>query len=218
LKKHIFNLFSFTVVILLFSLGTWQLQRLTWKQELIANVKNSIEQQAINFQIGKVREFQKVKLAGALLKDNYFVYRLNEKGEYGFNLISVLKIDPEYFILIQRGWIPKIEEKYKKNTNKDYVSLEGIAYTLKAKASFTPENNKNENFFYHIDEKKIQKLLQIKISPFLIIQSSADQFFDNLQNKQNTSISNNHLQYAITWFVLGICIIIAFWFLKKRYK
>ena len=218
MKKHIFNLFSFTVVILLFSLGTWQLQRLTWKQELIANVKNSIEQQAINFQIGKVREFQKVKLAGALLKDNYFVYRLNEKGEYGFNLISVLKIDPEYFILIQRGWIPKIEEKYKKNTNKDYVSLEGIAYTLKAKASFTPENNKNENFFYHIDEKKIQKLLQIKISPFLIIQSSADQFFDNLQNKQNTSISNNHLQYAITWFVLGICIIIAFWFLKKRYK
>ena len=218
MKKHIFNLFSFTVVILLFSLGTWQLQRLTWKQELIANVKNSIEQQAINFQIGKVREFQKVKLAGALLKDNYFVYRLNEKGEYGFNLISVLKIDPEYFILIQRGWIPKIEEKYKKNTNKDYVSLEGIAYALKAKAPFTPENNKNENFFYHIDEKKIQKLLQIKISPFLIIQSSADQFFDNLKNKQNTSMSNNHLQYAITWFVLGICIIIAFWFLKKRYK
>jgi surfeit locus 1 family protein len=218
LKKHIFNLFSFTVVILLFSLGTWQLQRLTWKQELIANVKNSIEQQAINFQIGKVREFQKVKLAGALLKDNYFVYRLNEKGEYGFNLISVLKIDPEYFILIQRGWIPKIEEKYKKNTNKDHISLEGIAYALKAKAPFTPENNKNENFFYHIDEKKIRKLLQIKISPFLIIQSSTDQFFDNLKNKQNTSMSNNHLQYAITWFVLGICIIIAFWFLKKRYK
>ena len=218
MKKHIFNLFSFTVVILLFSLGTWQLQRLTWKQELIANVKNSIEQQAINFQIGKVREFQKVKLAGALLKDNYFVYRLNEKGEYGFNLISVLKIDPEYFILIQRGWIPKIEEKYKKNTNKDHISLEGIAYALKAKAPFTPENNKNENFFYHIDEKKIRKLLQIKISPFLIIQSSTDQFFDNLKNKQNTSMSNNHLQYAITWFVLGICIIIAFWFLKKRYK
>ncbi|GEM_PF-492299 len=218
MKKHIFNLFSFTIVILLFSLGTWQLQRLTWKQELIANVKNSIERPAITFQIGKVREFQKVKLAGALLKDNYFVYRLNEKGEYGFNLISVLKIDPEYFILIQRGWIPKIEEKYKKNTNKDYVSLEGIAYSLKAKAPFTPENNKNENFFYHIDEKKIQKLLQIKISPFLIIQSSADQFFDNLKNKQNTSMSNNHLQYAITWFVLGICIIIAFWFLKKRYK
>ena len=218
MKKHIFNLFSFTVVILIFSLGTWQLQRLTWKQELVANVKNSIEQQAINFQIGKVREFQKVKLAGALLKDNYFVYRLNEKGEYGFNLISVLKIDPEYFILIQRGWIPKIEEKYKKNTNKDYVSLEGIAYALKEKALFTPENNKNENFFYHIDEKKIRKLLQIKISPFLIIQSSTDQFFDNLKNKQNTSMSNNHLQYAITWFVLGICIIIAFWFLKKRYK
>ena len=218
MKKHIFNLFSFTVVILLFSLGTWQLQRLTWKQELIANVKNSTEQPAINFQIGKVREFQKVKLAGALLKDNYFVYRLNEKGEYGFNLISVLKIDPEYFILIQRGWIPKIEEKYKKNTNKDHISLEGIAYALKAKAPFTPENNKNENFFYHIDEKKIRKLLQIKISPFLIIQSSADQFFNNLKNKQNTSMSNNHLQYAITWFVLGICIIIAFWFLKKRYK
>ena len=91
-------------------------------------------------------------------------------------------------------------------------------YALKAKAPFTPENNKNENFFYHIDEKKIRKLLQIKISPFLIIQSSTDQFFDNLKNKQNTSMSNNHLQYAITWFVLGNCIIIAFWFLKKRYK
>ena len=41
---------------------------------------------------------------------------------------------------------------------------------------------------------------------------------DALKSKPYLNITNNHLQYAITWFVLGFCILIAFCFYRKKYK
>jgi len=48
------------------------------------------------------------------------------------------------------------------------------------------------------------------------VQDKKDLKFSNLENKQIVKISNNHLQYAVTWFVLAIGIIIAFWFYKRK--
>ena len=58
--------------------------------------------------------------------------------------------------------------------------------------------------------------LNTKFYPYILVQSRKDLKFLNLENKQTIKISNNHLQYAVTWFVLGISIIIAFWFYRKK--
>jgi surfeit locus 1 family protein len=83
---------------------------------------------------------------------------------------------------------------------------------------FTPDNNPKENFLYYLDRDKLEYNLKTFIYPYVVIQTGKDQNFPVLQNNLNINISNNHLQYAITWFVLGFCIIIAFWYYKKRYK
>jgi len=59
LKKIIFTSFSFLIIILLFSLGTWQLIRLNWKQQLIQDISASINKPALEVSdLAQVKSFQ----------------------------------------------------------------------------------------------------------------------------------------------------------------
>ena len=216
MKKIFFNLFSILIIFLLFSLGAWQLARLKWKQELILEIQNSTNQQAKIFQANSHKNFQKVKLEGKLLKKNYFIYRLSEKGKYGFDLLSALQIDPSNTLLIKRGWTNKIDNKMKLNNTQETFVFEGVLYPLKNKGLFTPDNSPKENFLYYFDKQKFERELNSKFYSYILVQDEKDQTYLNLENKQIVTISNNHLQYAVTWFVLGIGIIIAFWFYKRK--
>ena len=73
-----------------------------------------------------------------------------------------------------------------------------------------------ENFLYYFDKQKFEQELNNKFYPYILVQDKKDLKFSNLENKQIVKISNNHLQYAVTWFVLAIGIIIAFWFYKRK--
>jgi surfeit locus 1 family protein len=216
LKKIFFNIFSILIIFLLLSLGTWQLVRLQWKQELILEIKKSTNQKARVFQSASNKNFQKVKLEGKLLKQNYFIYRLSEKGKYGFDLLSILQLDSSNLILIKRGWTRKIDNTMKLNNTEERSVFEGVLYPLKAKGLFTPDNSPKENFLYYFDKQKLEHELNNKFYPYILVQDKKDLKFSNLENKQIVTISNNHLQYAVTWFVLAIGIIIAFWFYKRK--
>ena len=102
------------------------------------------------------------------------------------------------------------------NESDKVTQYEGILYPLKEKGIFIPDNNKAENFLYYFDKRFFEKELNIKFYPYILVQSKEDSKFINLENKQTIQISNNHLQYAVTWFVLGIGIIIAFCFYKRK--
>ena len=219
MKKIIFTSFSFLVIILLFSLGTWQFIRLTWKQQLIQDISASINKPALEVSdLAQVKSFQNIKLSGDLFKKNYFIYQLNEKGKYGFNLISLMKVNENYSVLIQRGWINSIKDEYKFNLNNEQYKLSGRVENIKPKGFFTPNNDTNLEFKYYIDVGLLETINKVKIYPFILIQTSKDGQFENIKNLQNLNIANNHLQYAITWFVLGFCILIAFCFYRKKYK
>ena len=216
MKKIFFNIFSILIIFLLLSLGTWQLVRLQWKQELILEIKKSTNQKARVFQSASNKNFQKVKLEGKLLKQNYFIYRLSEKGKYGFDLLSILQLDSSNLILIKRGWTRKIDNTMKLNNTEERSVFEGVLYPLKEKGLFTPDNSPKENFLYYFDKQKFEYELNNKFYPYILVQDKKDLKFSNLENKQIVTISNNHLQYAVTWFVLAIGIIIAFWFYKRK--
>ena len=219
MKKIIFTSFSFLIIILLFSLGTWQLIRLNWKQQLIQDISASINKPALEVSdLAQVKSFQNIKLSGDLLKKNYFIYQLNEKGKYGFNLISLMKVNENYSVLIQRGWINSIKDEYKFNLNNEQYKLSGRVENIKPKGFFTPNNDTNLEFKYYINVELLETINKVKIYPFILIQTSKDRQFENIKNLQNLNITNNHLQYAITWFVLGFCILIAFCFYRKKYK
>ena len=119
MNKNLFSIFSIFIIFILFSLGGWQLVRLQWKKDLIKDINLSISQPAKSLITENIKNYQKVKSQGILFKNNYFVYRLNEKGKYGFNLVSILKLNTSDAVIIQRGWVEKIEKSMLEKAARD---------------------------------------------------------------------------------------------------
>ena len=116
--KFLFTVFVSFFIIILLSLGTWQLVRLNWKIKLINQIESSLKNEPINLSNIPLKNYLKVKTKGSI---NYeyqiYLYNLNEKGEPGFEVVSPLTIDDKNYLL-NRGWIP-----FDKKNNK-IISLE----------------------------------------------------------------------------------------------
>ena len=99
----IFFLFFILVVL---SLGTWQVFRLHSKNNLISNLENNLKKNSTNFNTDISEEYTKVFLKEKNLKFRIFLYHLY-KGEIGFKVIVPYDIDNSSVILIDKGWIRK---------------------------------------------------------------------------------------------------------------
>ena len=80
---------------------------------------------------------------------------------------------------------------------------------------FTPYNNNKEDFAYFIDIDFLKTNLNKSIYPLLIIQTSKTNK-DIAANNYQIHLSNNHLQYAITWYGLALVTIIFFLYYRKK--
>ncbi|NCU71069.1 MAG: hypothetical protein EBV56_02860, partial [Candidatus Fonsibacter lacus] len=86
---------------------------------------------------------------------------------------------------------------------------------IKEKNFFTPSNNIKEDFSYSVDMDNLKKSLSKNIYPFLIIQTTQSNK-DIIPNNYEVRLSNNHLQYAITWYGLALVTVIFFLYYRKK--
>ena len=85
---------------------------------------------------------------------------------------------------------------------------------------FTPENSISSNEWYYYDLQQIQTFFNIKINEKFFIKNMSN-YAENflIPSSQNHNFSNNHLQYAITWFLMSfsfLIIFIIYLFRKKK--
>ena len=211
LKSKIFNLFTFSIIFFLFLLGTWQLKRLEWKNNLIEKVTKSYDQKSIAFN-GSSKLFSKVIINGQIINQPIFVYNLGEKGEYGYDLYMPIKTE-EKIILVRAGWTPRV---FKLNNidSKKSVIIEGILLNPKRKNIFTPDNSSELTFY--LDIKNLN--LKFDHNLFPMIAESRTNFLQdyNLKVPGKIKLPNNHLQYALTWYSLCFVLIITFLIYKRK--
>ena len=91
LKKNSFTIFVYLTILLLFALGSWQLQRLAWKKDLISKISNSFQSPPIQIPIN-IKAFEKIKFSGTIIGNPISVYNLGEKGVYGFDIYYPLLV------------------------------------------------------------------------------------------------------------------------------
>jgi len=216
LKIKSLDIFFIFFVLILFLLGTWQILRLNHKNNLKENLEKNLKKNSINFNPEINKEYTKVFIKKKSLKPEVFLYNLNE-GEIGFKVIVPYKVNNSLVVLIDKGWVRKnkINEIKKTSFNDDII--EGFTKRIKEKGLFTPDNNIKEDFTYFIDINSLKKNLNKNIYPLLIIQTSKTNK-DISANNYQIYLSNNHLQYAITWYGLALFTIIFFVYYRKKVK
>jgi len=216
LKIKSLDIFFIFFVLILFSLGTWQTIRLKHKNNLIENLENNLKKNSIYFNSDISKEYTKVLIKKKSLKPEVFLYHLN-KGEIGFKVIVPYEVNNTLVVLVDKGWVKKDKINLIKKSLFNESIIEGYTQKIKEKGFFTPDNNSKEDFIYFIDIDFLKKKLNKNIYPLLIIQTSKTKK-DIVDNNYQIHLSNNHLQYAITWYGLALVTIIFFLYYRKKVK
>ena len=212
--KSLDILFIFFIFIAL-SLGTWQVFRLNSKSQLISDLENNLKRNSIDFNVDIDKEYTKVLLKKKNLKSKIFLYHLN-KGEIGFKVIVPYEVNSSLLVLVDKGWIRKDKINSIKNSLLNDDIIEGYTKKIREKKLFTPKNNIKEDFLYSVEIDNLKKSLNKNIYPLLIIQTSKTKK-DIVPNDYHVGLSNNHLQYAITWYGLALFTIIFFLYYRRKF-
>lgn len=215
-------IFSSLAMIILLSLGTWQLERLRWKSHIISNINKqiSLSPREINASVIndiKNYNYRRIKLEGTYIYNkNITIYSKVLNGKVGRHLIIPFKTKFGY-ILINKGFIPKdynIDVAFAENAKN--ISINGIVKFQQKINYFTPKNNLITNEWYYINLDEISKFLNIPLLGFYLIEEDNPKERYPVGSQYNLKVPNDHLQYAITWFSLAIALSIFMHLLWRK--
>ena len=134
------TLFTVPALIALVFLGSWQVNRLHWKDTLIERLqeRGTAAPVALPTWIDNVEayEFRRVSVTGEYLHDKeFYVINRSLNGKPGLNIVTLLKrADDGGNILINRGWVPfekRDPQTRLKGQVKGNIIVEGIVFVGK---------------------------------------------------------------------------------------
>lgn len=232
------TIFTLIGVVILCSLGTWQVQRLQWKTDLLAqiekeNAKNPFDHQFLNQDLTQEKEgiiFLRGFVEGRFLHEREIaVGPRTYNGKSGYHIFTPLKIRGEALtILVNRGWI-----SYQgfENLQKPVNNQVSVAGSLRKPDwnMFTPKNNPAQDRWFRLNTEEIAKAKDLQnLSPFLLYAEAIKPPLSSEESNSGGLIfdatawqpRNKHFQYALFWYGMGFVLILVygFWLRKSYYS
>ncbi|KAF7979407.1 hypothetical protein HWV62_42522 [Athelia sp. TMB] len=132
-----------------FGLGTWQLQRLQWKVNLIDELREKLEREPISLP----QQVKKVYLKGTWdHKHTMLLGPRVREGAQGYNVVTPLIRPDGSTVLVDRGFVLKEHvENGALNQARGEVELLGMIRTSQNRNSFTPDNHPEKGQWYWTD-------------------------------------------------------------------
>jgi surfeit locus 1 family protein len=237
LRRLIIPVFSTLICFsLLVGLGSWQIERMGAKQRLIARVDARINGPALPLPpraswsalSAKANDYMHVTLTGRLMNDREaYLYMLRETDEQnavpGYGVITPVKLADGAIVLVNRGFVP--QERRDPATRplgqiETPVTITGLLRLPEPRGLFAAPDDPGKRLFYTRDPLAIASAIGLQgASPF-IVDADATPVPGGWPKGGNTRVqfSDNHLQYAITWFTLAIAVLAMFvlWYRRAR--
>ena len=212
--KFLFSVFIIFFILVFVALGSWQIIRLNWKNNLIFEIENSLKNPPVELTNSNIENYLKIKTSGSIdLEKQIYLYSLNDVGTPGFEVINPISINDINY-LINRGWIP-FEKKNSKEINEfDENNIIGTLKLQGRKNIFKPDNDIEENYWFSLNREDVLKFTGKQFSKYIIYLDGNYQV--PKPKKITANISNNHLKYALTWFSLAISILLLYLYFRKK--
>ena len=198
-------------------LGVWQIERLHWKEGLLAAIDRAEAAPAIPLPDSPV-PFEKVEVSGRLRDDLSAHYGSEVRGtaegpKLGAQLIVPLERPGHKPILVDRGWYP---DGATAPATTGPVTITGYVRPPEPASRLAPGADLAERRFWSLDPAPIAAVLGLaQVEPYtLVALGPADAIPAPAQVLPRPS--NDHLGYAITWFGLAACLIGVFTVFARR--
>lgn len=202
-------------VALLVGLGTWQVQRMIWKDALLQRIETRMAAAPVSLPPGVINpedwEYRRVGLSGRFLHDQELhLYAIGANGRPGFRVITPLLRGDGLPVLVDRGWVPeKLKDPGTRLAGQitGIVDIEGLIARSGAKARFTPENDLVANRWYFLDLEEMALAVGLGDHMPVVVVATAGKPNPGGYPQRRAIIpgpSDNHLIYAITWYSLAL--------------
>jgi surfeit locus 1 family protein len=213
-NKFLFSVFVYFIILVLLSLGCWQLYRLNWKLNLIQEIENSLKNDPIELSKANEKNFLRIQTSGEIDFDKQiYLYNLNDNGKPGFEVVNPILINDKNY-LINRGWIPFNQKDQPEINLVDEIKIIGTLKLQSKASTFKPENDIEKNYWFTLDRDDVFKYTGKNFSNFIIYLNGD---YNIPKPKLITAnISNNHKKYAITWFSMAISILLLYLYFRRK--
>ena len=212
-------------LLMLLLLGNWQLQRLAWKEDLLATIDTRMQQAPVDLDAalstwqrdGDV-DYLPVTIEGRFQHDREQYFLATHEGQSGWYVYVPLQVTEGPTVIVNRGYVPYDLKDPAKRTWQPVegtVTIVGLARNpLSEKpGSLLPDNTPDERTWYWKDHAAMARamgLSDVSLLPFFVDVSTTDGAVSAgpVGSVTRVSLPNNHLQYAVTWFGLAAALIV----------
>ncbi len=217
-------------LVVLVSLGTWQLQRRAWKLELLERIESRVKTEPVALtrilerpQKTNDIDYWPARVNGVFLHKQELHFYDVISGTLGWRIITPLKTSDGKRLLVDRGFVPdhlRDPAQRPQSQIKGEVQITGLIRSPpNKKAFFTPANNIAENQWYWRDLYAMAQARGIStknLVPFFL-DADATPVPGGWPRGGATRLNppNRHLEYALTWYGLAVTLIAVYGFFVR---
>jgi surfeit locus 1 family protein len=209
---------------ILVTLGTWQVERLHWKEGLLADIAerratapvplSDIEAMAAK---GTDIEYREVTASGVYDNSRERHFFATWRGQTGFYVYTPLQLADGRFLFVNRGFVPYDNKEPEMRMQGQLTGEQTVTGLARARLSdkpswVVPDNDVAKNIFYWKD-------LDVMASSTGLDKTTVVPFFIDADDTPNpkgmpiggvteVNLPNNHLQYAFTWYGLAATLVV----------
>lgn len=193
------------------ALGVWQVQRLGWKQDLIARVDARVHAAPVPWTdiislAPEDQEYRRVSVTGRFDHGaETLVKAVTERGG-GYWVLTPLQAEDGQTILINRGFVPPERADPQTRQSADgIVTVTGLARLSEPGGAFLRANDPAGNRWYSRDVQAVAAASGLTNVAAFFIDADATPMPGGYPVGGLTVIAfrNTHLAYALTWFGLA---------------
>jgi surfeit locus 1 family protein len=216
---------AFTILV---SLGMWQLDRLAWKEGLIATLEQRLSAPPVALPTPDAwpgltaadDEFRRVTFTAQLANDREaLVYTSGSTlrdatGGPGYWVFTPARLGGGAFVMVNRGFVP--EGKQNPATRPDGelagpVSMIGVLRWPESPGLFTPAGDPARNLWFARESIAMAAAKGITAAPFYVeLESPEPPGGLPHAGRLHPTLPNNHFGYALTWFGLAAVLLATF--------
>lgn len=223
------------VLVILLGLGTWQVERLQWKEGLIASIEArrtappiTIEEAIARLGRGEPIDYTAIRVTGRFdhSKERHFL--ATRAGKPGYHVYTPLILADGGTVFVNRGFVPdnlKEPDTRLAGQVEGEVGIVGLARDRLAEkpSMMVPENEPQKNLFFWKDLDAMASSTGIAadvLLPFFIDADAAPNPGGYPEGGvTQIDLPNNHLSYAATWYGLAaVLVVVSFLALRRRGK
>lgn len=197
-------------------LGVWQVQRLSWKLDLIARVEARLKAPPVAAPgpadwpgiTAAADEYRRITLQGRYLDaPETLTMAVTERGP-GFWVLAPFRADAGFILLVNRGFVPE-DRRASQDRRKiagSEVKLVGLLRLTEPGGGFLRSNDPAAGRWYSRDVVAIAQAQGVgRVAPYFIDTDAVTEPGPLPQGGMTqVAFRNTHAVYALTWFCLAL--------------